>query len=260
MVAQQPVDLGRIRRLGVGEAGKLEADRRRDRRLVRAALAREADPRRGAGDHEARAVVQRVDQGVEPAADERVVDRPDRHQQMARVLVGEAELREQQEEVHLADPELDVLARGSHAPAQRVPLDALLVLAAVDAHAVDPAAEVRRHGDVGSGGDEAARHVRLAAEIAQHAPERLLRRRAAHWHVRGGQHGDSQPGRRGSPPIAHPCGRRVAQRRLRRSLREAAPLVVARQSELVAAGRPRARRSASPSGSADGPRSGARTP
>ncbi|MEO9177202.1 MAG: hypothetical protein ABI317_16935, partial [Gaiellales bacterium] len=70
---------------------------------------RQADARRGACDHEPRAVVERVDQRIEPAADERVVDRPDRHQQVTGVLVGEPELGEQQEEVHLADAELDVL-------------------------------------------------------------------------------------------------------------------------------------------------------
>ena len=54
--------------------------------------------------------VEAVDQGVEAAADERVVDRPDRQQVLAMELVAEAQGVEQQEQVHLADAQLDVPA------------------------------------------------------------------------------------------------------------------------------------------------------
>ena len=80
-------------RLDEREAGQLDADRRRDRALVRAALGRQRDARRRAGHDEASAVVEAVDQRVEATADERVVDGADGQQLLAVQLVAQAELR-----------------------------------------------------------------------------------------------------------------------------------------------------------------------
>ena len=75
-----------------------------------AALGRQRDPGRRADDDEAGAGVEAVDQRVEATADERVVDRADGQQVVVVQLVAEPEGVQQQEQVHLADAELDVPA------------------------------------------------------------------------------------------------------------------------------------------------------
>src|SRR5438094_698291 len=64
----------------------------------------------GAGDDEAGAVVEGIVQSVEPAADEWVVHGADREQRLAPEVLGQAELGEHREQVHLADAELDMAA------------------------------------------------------------------------------------------------------------------------------------------------------
>ena len=59
----------------------------------------------------------RVDERVQAAQHERVVDRADRQQRLAGQVPGQAELAEQQEQVHLADAQLDVLAVRALGPA-----------------------------------------------------------------------------------------------------------------------------------------------
>ena len=110
-VEQEPLELAGVARLRVGEAGRLDSDPRRRERLMRAALAGEGDPGRRAGEDETGARVGRVDDALERAHDERVVDGADRKEPFTLEVPGEAELPEQEDEVHLGDPHLDVLAR-----------------------------------------------------------------------------------------------------------------------------------------------------
>ena len=76
----QLVDVGRLERR---EPVLRHADQRRADRLVRAAFRRQRDPRRRAGDDEARVLVAGVVQRIEPARDERVVQRADGKQPLA---------------------------------------------------------------------------------------------------------------------------------------------------------------------------------
>src|SRR5690606_32197278 len=91
------------------EVGKLDADRVAYERLVSAALGAEADARRGAEDDEAGAGIDAVEEGVQPALDERVVERADREEHFAVELVRESELAKSHEQVVLGDSELYVL-------------------------------------------------------------------------------------------------------------------------------------------------------
>src|SRR5205823_15060481 len=63
----------------------------------------ERNPSRCSRKDEFAARIDAVDERVEAAADERVVDGADGQQQLAVELVAEAELAEQHEQVHLAD-------------------------------------------------------------------------------------------------------------------------------------------------------------
>ena len=135
---------------------------------------------------EARAGVRAVDERVEPAADERVVDRADRQQLHVLQLVGQPELAQQQEQVHLGDAELEVLAARGRLPAQRRALLLLvdrLVGRREHPAAVDPAAEARRDRDVGARGDDVARDRLDLGQVLQRARERLLRRGRARGRV-----------------------------------------------------------------------------
>ena len=100
------------------QPGQLDTQRWRDRRLVGASFCAEADARRRAHQDEPRSAIQPVDQAVERAADERVIDRSDWNQGLAEELAGEAELAQPHEQVHLADTKLDMLASGTRLPFQ----------------------------------------------------------------------------------------------------------------------------------------------
>ena len=238
-VAQQPVQRHRVGRLGQGQPGQLHPDRRRDRRLVRPSLRSERDARRRADHDEAGAVVERVDQGVEAAADERVVDGADRQQVLAVQLVTEAQRVQGEEEVHLADAQLDVVAGGLLAPAQQ-PFGAqevALRLGAEHAHLVDPAAEVGGDADVGRRRDQARRDLGMVAEGRQQPPERLLGRdRLAR--DGSGLDRDGQAGPGWDRPVVERAADRLAQPGLGRSGREAVPLGVGRRAR-PRPGRPR---------------------
>src|SRR5258708_38021908 len=127
---------------------------------MRAALGTERDACWRTGEDELAARIDAVDQRVEAAADERVVDGADGQQQLAVELVAEAELAEQHEQVHLADAQLNVLAAWPGLPAQEARDGRRRRLPRVfgpDAGAVDPAAQVGRDGNGGAGCDQALR-------------------------------------------------------------------------------------------------------
>ena len=109
---QRPRRLDAERRFEGTQARQLDAQRGRHARLVRATLRRQRHARGRGHEDELRAHVQGVDEGVEAAGDERVIDRADGHQRLAQQLGRQARLAQPHEEVHLADAQLDVLTLG----------------------------------------------------------------------------------------------------------------------------------------------------
>ena len=93
-----------------------DADQRRDDRLVRAPLGRQAHARRRRHEQELRALVAGVVQRVEAAADERVVERADRQQPSTEERAGQPQRGQEQEQVVLGDAQLDVLSGRRHLP------------------------------------------------------------------------------------------------------------------------------------------------
>ena len=149
----QLVDVGRLEG---GEPILRHADQRRADRLVRAALRRQRDARRRADDDEARVLVAGVVERIEAAADEGIVERADRQQPLAEQRVRQPERGQHQEQVHLGDAELEVLALGAHLPALRRHQPALLEHVLLAHHReqpapVDPGPEVGRDGHIGRG-------------------------------------------------------------------------------------------------------------
>ena len=149
---------------------------------------------------------------------------------MAVELRTEAELSEQQEEVHLRDAKLDVLALRRRLPLERscvLDLEDLFDLRTEDAALVDPAAEPRRDRHVGAGRDDAARDLLDVGDVLQDAGERVLTRRLARRDraelVRNGVRVDTL--RRRSMLLAQALGRGHADASRRGVGREACPLV-----------------------------------
>ena len=83
---------------------------------MRAAFGRERDARRGRRDDEPRFLIAGVVQRIEAAAHERIVERADGQQPLAKQRVGQAQRRQHQEQVHLGNAELEVLAFRTHLP------------------------------------------------------------------------------------------------------------------------------------------------
>ena len=158
------------------------ADQRLRDRLVRAALGRERDAGRRRDQNEARLLVAGVVQRIETARDERVVQRADRQQPHAVDLMRQPKRGQQDEQVHLGDAELDVLAFRRELPVEGR-WDALALervghrLAREQAAAVDPRSEVGRDRDIGRGGDDALRQRGLLArQLVEQRAEPELRR------------------------------------------------------------------------------------
>ena len=118
-VEQAPLGLDREGRLEGGDARGLEADRRGRDALVRTPFRREGDARGGADEDRAPAGVRPEHPRLERAADERVVDRPDRQQRLAELGPGRTQLAEQAHEVDLGDAELEVLPPALDAAVER---------------------------------------------------------------------------------------------------------------------------------------------
>ena len=144
-----------------------DADERRRNRLVRAALGRKRDPRRRRDQHEARILVAGVVERIEPARDERIVERADRQKARAELPLGQAQCGEQQEKIVLGDAQFDVPPVRRERPALRR-RQALLAEeigvrgAREHRDLVDPAAEIGRDGHVGRGRDDARGEIAAA--------------------------------------------------------------------------------------------------
>src|ERR1700748_525020 len=100
---QRPLEVLAEGRLPGGAARLLDADGRRDDRLVRAALGRKRDAGRRADEDRLAAGVDAERPRLERAIDERVVQRADRQQRLAVARPSRAELAEQADEVALGD-------------------------------------------------------------------------------------------------------------------------------------------------------------
>ena len=177
-VHQDPLDLLREGRVEVADPRQRDADPRRDHRLMRAALGREADAGRRRDHDELAARVERVIERIEATVDEGIVEGPDGKEGQARELVRLAEGAQGEEEIVLGDPQLDVLAFGGLLPPDglRHALEGVgLGAREVDALAVDPRREMGRHGDVGRDRDDPVSD-RQAGESTQDAAEGLLGR------------------------------------------------------------------------------------
>ncbi len=192
------IDEGGLER---GEPVLRHADERRRDRLVCAALGCERDAGWRRHQDEASLLVTGVIEGIEPALDERIIERADRNQPLAVDDVREAERGEQDEQVHLGDAELDMLALGRELPFLH--RGDALVLEGVghrgpreQAAPVDPGAEIGRDGDVGRGGDDAIGERALGTtEIVEQRAEAGLRRdRGLCRHGQLRRHGDARGG------------------------------------------------------------------
>ena len=106
---EEPGDLAGEGRLVRHQVGHLDPEARGDDRLVGPALGREGDPGRAGDEDEARPRVGRVQQRVEAAGKEAVVEGPDGKERATRQLRSEAEHGQEHEERRLPDPQLDVL-------------------------------------------------------------------------------------------------------------------------------------------------------
>src|SRR5581483_10945592 len=148
----------------------------------RAALARQRDARWRRRQDEARLLIAGIVQGIEPARNEGIVQRADREQALAIDGVRQPKRGQQDEQIHLGDAELDVLACRGEIPivGRRYPL-ALEQVAKFFARkkpaAVDPRAEIGRDRNVWRRGDDALDEIGLAAaELVQKRAKTCLRR------------------------------------------------------------------------------------
>ena len=135
---------------------------------MRASLAGEEHPGRRPEHDETAARVGAVDERVEAPAHERVVERADREERLLLEVPRQAELAEREEEVHLGDTELDVPAGRRDPPRERRAGSSSSYAGSSSrpehADLVDPAAEVRRDGDVGRDGDDPLGELRRIRE------------------------------------------------------------------------------------------------
>src|SRR5262249_5874102 len=149
-------------RLEGGEPVLGEPNERGCDRLVRAAFGRQRDARRRRRQNEAGVLVAGVVERIEPALNERVVERADRDEALAVDRVREDERGEENEQIHLGDAELDVLASGREIPTKRRG-NALAAerigerLAGKYSARVHPGAEIGLDGYVRIGGDAGRR-------------------------------------------------------------------------------------------------------
>ena len=127
----------------------------------------------------------------------------DRQQPLAVDRMRQPERRHQDEQVHLGDAEFDVLALRRKIPVEGrgdflLPEQIGVLGFREQPAAVDPGAEIGRHGDVGRRGDDARGQFAIAArEFVEHQPKTLLgrhlRRRLEGKLLRHLDHGRGQP-------------------------------------------------------------------
>src|SRR5207248_1830772 len=87
-----------------------EPDERRRDRLMRATLGRERDAGGGGHQDESRVLIAGIVERIEPALNEGIIKRADGDEPLAVDGMREPERGQQDEQVHLGDAELDMLA------------------------------------------------------------------------------------------------------------------------------------------------------
>ena len=110
---RQFVDEGRLER---GQTVLGHADQGRSDRLMGAAFARQGDARRCRDQKETGILVTGVIQRIQSASDEGIIQRADGQQPRPEQLVRQAQGREQDEQIHLSDAQLHMLALGCEIP------------------------------------------------------------------------------------------------------------------------------------------------
>ena len=193
-----------------GEPILREPDERRADRLVRAALGRERYAGRRRHQHEAGVLIAGVVERIEAARDERIIERADREQPLALDAVRQSERGEQDEQIHLGDAELDVLALGREFPVEGRG-DALALegvghrLAREQPAPVHPRSEIGRDRHVRRGRDDAGGKLGLllAELVEQRAEAGLRRHRRLDIDRKVGRHRDRRRLCRRSPRAAN---------------------------------------------------------
>ena len=209
-MAQQDREFIRVRRFETREPVGRHADQRRVHRLVLPALGRQGQAGGRAHQQEARILVAGIDQRIEAAVDEGVVDRADGQQARAIEPVRQPEAGQHQEQVLLGDAEFHVLPVRGHAPALRggelrIPEHVVLLVPVEDAAPVHPGAEIGADRDIGAGGDDPLRELRIfalpATDLGQDLAEGLLGGKLAPLpRPRRGEGGGHMDGGRGQAP------------------------------------------------------------
>src|SRR5258706_9497653 len=130
---------------------------------------------------ESRVLVASVIQGIQASRDEWVVKRADRKQTCSEHAVRKPERRQQQEQVHFRNSELEVLPAGTQFPALHRSYSLLAkgvrkLIAPEDSAPIDPRSKVRRNRHVRRCRHYATGNVRLlTADLIQNVAERSLR-------------------------------------------------------------------------------------
>ena len=186
------------------------ADQRCVDRLVLPALGRQGEAGGGGDQQEARVLVTGVDQRIEAAVDEWIVDRADRQDARAGHRGRQPGGAEEEKEVLLGDPQLDMLPQRRHSPPLGrgelgVAEHIVAGMPVEDAAPVHPRAEIGRDGDIRAGGhDVGAEFLQLAlaaadlgqdvaeAALGGHFPARGL------WHRQCGRHRNDRRGQAAS--------------------------------------------------------------
>ena len=185
-MAERPVHQRR-QFIGIGgfehrQPGLAHGDQGRVDALVRTAFGRQRQPGRGGDQQETRILVATIVQRIEPARDERIIDRADRQQPRAEQGRRQPGCCQHEEQIILGNAEFEVLAGAVAAPFLRRRdlggAEHIGQLAAPEQPArVDPGAKVGRHRDVGRGGDDAVgKRSAGLGDIEQDAPEGRLGR------------------------------------------------------------------------------------
>ena len=159
-VAQENGEFVDIGGLETRQPVRTHADEGGIDRLVLAALGRQRQAGGGGDQEETGVLVAGIDHRIEAAIDEGVIHGTDRQQPRTVQRVREAGGSEEEEQVLLGDPQLDVLAGRRHAPALRarqlgIPKNIVSGVPVEHPAAVHPGAEIGGDGDIGAGGHDA---------------------------------------------------------------------------------------------------------
>ena len=133
---------------------------------------------------EARALTTCVVEAIEPAIDQRIVERADGNESLTEEFSREASGGKHEEQIVLRNPKFDMLPAWLLRPLQRrgdtrVAERVRTFSAREDAALIDESAEVRRDGHIRRGGEQRVRErAAMSGQVIQNLAERHLRRLA----------------------------------------------------------------------------------